>query len=329
MEREAEEVREQEEVLGARLEAVEELLDESVRERSEAETALEAEEHRLQAAARAAADRREGLARLRGQVGALASKMQATEAEIGRLAGARAAAEERARAAEAEYSAQETQTAEDPELAAEHERAQEVLEQAKEAAEQAHEAVAGPRRAVREAKERVGAARGADQTAQKDVTALQARVEALDLTLGSAADGGEAILTLGNEGGLSGVLGTLASLLSVEPGAEVAITAALGAATEAVAVASLGTAEAALSLLRDGEAGQAGLVVGDGPSSGGGGRADLPGGARHATDLVTAAESVRSAVHHLLDGVVVVDDLPAATALVAPVTGAARGHPRR
>jgi chromosome segregation protein len=102
MEREAAEVAEQEEVLAARLEAVEEALAEAVRERSEAESELEMEERRLQAAARAAADRREGLARLRGQVGALDSKMQATEAEIGRLTEARAAAEERARIGEEE-----------------------------------------------------------------------------------------------------------------------------------------------------------------------------------------------------------------------------------
>ena len=311
MEREAAEVREQEEVLGERLEAVEELLAQAVGERAEAESALELEERRLQSAARAAADRREGLARLRGQVDALDSKMQATAAEIGRLDEARAAAGERARVAEAEYSAQETQTSEDPELAAEHDGAQEILEMAKESADQAREAVDAPRRAVREAHERVGAARGADQSAQKEVTALQARVEALDLTLGSAADGGEILLGAG----LDGVLGTLASLLSVRPGAEVAVTAALGAAAEAVAVASLDTAEAALTMLRTGEAGQAGLVVGDGPASGGE-RPALPGGARYAIDLVTAAESVRPAVHHLLDGVVVVDDLPAAVALV-------------
>jgi chromosome segregation protein len=287
------------------------VLAEAVRERSEAESALEMEERRLQAAARAAADRREGLARLRGQVGALESKTQATEAEIGRLTEARAAAEERARIAEEEYSSQNTQAAEDPELAAEHERAQEVLEQAKESAEQAHEAVEEPRRAVREAHERVGAARGADQAAQKEATALQARVEALDLTLGSAADGGEALLAAG----LDGVLGTLASLLSVEPGAEAAIAAALGAATEAVAVDSLDTAESALTRLRADDAGQAGLVVGDGPATEPAG-VPLPGGARRATDLITAADSVRSAVHHLLADVVVVDDLAAATALV-------------
>ncbi len=311
MEREASEVREQEEVLAARLEAAEDSLGGAVEARATAEDALGVEERRLQAAARAAADRREGLARLRGRVEALGSKMQATEAEIGRLTGARAEAAERARAAEEEYSTQDTSVTEDPELAAEHERAQEILEQAKEAAEQARDAVDGPRRALKEAHDAVGAARGADQAAQKEATALQARVEALELTMGSAADGGEVILAAG----LDGVLGTVASLLSVEPGAEVAVAAALGAAAEAVAVASLDAAEAALTLLRADDAGQAGLVVGDGPAADVR-RDPLPGGARHAVDLVTATEPVRTAVHHLLDGVVVVDDLPAAASLV-------------
>ncbi|MCW2947818.1 MAG: chromosome segregation protein, partial [Actinoallomurus sp.] len=316
MEREAAEVREQEEVLGARLEAAEELLAGAVEERSAAEAALTDEERRLQAAARAAADRREGLARLRGRVDALGSKLQATDAEIGRLTEARAEAGERARMAEEEYRSQDTQVAEDPELAAEHERAQEILEQAKGAAEEARDAVDGPRRALREAHDRVGAARGADQSAQKEVTALQARVEALELTMGSAADGGEVLLAAD----LAGVLGTVASLLSVEPGAEVAVATALGAAAEAVAVASLDAAEAALTLLRADDAGQAGLVVGDGPAAEGE-RPPLPDGMRHAIDLVTAAEPVRSAVRHLLAGVVVVDDLPGAASLVRASPG--------
>ncbi|GAA0361677.1 chromosome segregation protein SMC [Actinoallomurus spadix] len=311
MEREAAEIRAQEEILGARLEAAQDLLAEAVDQRAAAEAALKQEEYRLQDAARAAADRREGLARLRGRVEALGSKVQATEAEIGRLAEAVTDARERAAAAQAAYESQDTETAEDPELAAEHERAQEVLEQAKEAVEQAREAVEEPRRLLKEARDRVGAARGADQAAQKEVTALQARVEALDQTMGSAADGGEVLLAAG----LDGVLGTTASLLSVEPGAEIAVAAALGAAAEAVAVASLDTAEAALAVLRAEDAGQAGVVVGAGPDDDREPPA-LPDGARRAVDLVTAPEPLRAAIRHLLAGVAVVEDLPAAAALV-------------
>ncbi|WP_165502902.1 chromosome segregation SMC family protein, partial [Actinomadura fibrosa] len=65
MEREAAEIREQEEMLRAALEEAQDGLSAAVDERSAAEDALAAEERRLQAAARAAADRREELARLR------------------------------------------------------------------------------------------------------------------------------------------------------------------------------------------------------------------------------------------------------------------------
>jgi chromosome segregation protein len=311
MEREAAEVREQEEWLRGRLEETEDRLTGAVRERTEAEHLLKDEERRLHEATRAAADRREGLARLRGRVEALRSKTQAAEAEIGRLTAARAEAEQRAAAAQAESDAQDTRAHEDPELVAEHEAAQAALARAKTAVEEDRAAVAGPQQALKEARERLAAAREADQEAQRAVAALRARIEALELTLSGAAAGGEALLAAD----LDGVLGTVAALLTVEPGAEVAVAAALGAAAEAVAVASLDTAEAALVLLRRGDSGRAGMVVGEGPGPGPT-RAPAPDGARHATDLITAPESVRAAVDHLLHGVVVVDDLAAARTLV-------------
>jgi chromosome segregation protein len=311
MEREAAEVREQEEWLRGRLEETEDRLTGAVRERTEAEHLLKDEERRLHEATRAAADRREGLARLRGRVEALRSKTQAAEAEIGRLTAARAEAEQRAAAAQAESDAQDTRAHEDPELVAEHEAAQAALARAKTAVEEDRAAVAGPQQALKEARERLAAAREADQEAQRAVAALRARIEALELTLSGAAAGGEALLAAD----LDGVLGTVAALLTVEPGAEVAVAAARGAAPEAVAVASLDTAEAALVLLRRGDSGRAGMVVGEGPGPGPT-RAPAPDGARHATDLITAPESVRAAVDHLLHGVVVVDDLAAARTLV-------------
>ncbi|HEU5158316.1 MAG TPA: chromosome segregation protein SMC [Streptosporangiaceae bacterium] len=322
MEREAAEIREQEHGLRGELEDAQGRLAHAERERAEAETVLKGEERRLETAARAAADRREGLARLRGNVEALRSKVQAAEAEIGRLAAARAEAEQRAQAAQADYDAADTRETADPELVAEHQRVQDELAQAKAAAEEAKAAVAGPRQELAAARDAVAAARDADQAAQQHVAALQARVEALELTVGTAADGGEALANAG----LDGVLGPMAALLTVRPGAETAIAAALGAAAQAIAVTSLDTAEAALGLLRAEDAGQAGLVISDGPappaprpSPGGAapsGGAALPDGAVPAVDLVTAEEPVRAAVHHLLDGVVVVSDLAAAKAVV-------------
>ncbi|TDD72535.1 chromosome segregation protein SMC [Actinomadura rubrisoli] len=317
MEREAAEIREQEEMLRAVLEEAQDALSTAVQERSGAEEALAAEERRLQSAARAAADRREELARLRGRVEALRSKAQAGRSEIGRLAEARDEAEQRAGTAQTEFEAFEAEVVEDPALAAEHELAQEALATAKDAVEEARAAVDGPRRALQEARAAVGSARSADQAAQKRVTALQARIEALNLTLASAADGGEALLAAGADGSLDGVLGTVASLLTVRPGYETAVAAALGNAAEAIAVGSLDTAEAALALLRSREAGRAGLLVGGGPSGPSGGRA---AGVDYAIDAVTVPGMVRSALEHLLRDVAVVDDVPAAAALV-------RSHP--
>ena len=70
MEREAARIREQEAELEAALEAAERALDDTVAHRAELERELAAEERRLKDAARAIADRREGLARLHGQVNA-------------------------------------------------------------------------------------------------------------------------------------------------------------------------------------------------------------------------------------------------------------------
>ncbi|MES9540961.1 chromosome segregation protein SMC [Actinomadura sp. NPDC000600] len=312
MEREAAEIREQEEMLRAALDEARDGLSHAVDERSAAEEALAAEERRLQSAARAAADRREELARLRGRVEALRSKAQAGRSEIGRLAQAREEAEQRAESAQAEFEAFEAEVVEDPALAAEHETAQEALAAAKEAAESARAAVDGPRRALKEARTAAGAARTADQAAQKKVAALQARIEALNLTLASAADGGEALLAAGSDGSLDGVLGTVASLLNVRSGYETAIAAALGNAAEAIAVGSLDTAEAALALLRSRDAGRAGLVVGGGAPA----RAERVAGVDYAVDAVTVPDAVRPAFEHLLRDVVVVDDVPAAAALV-------------
>ncbi|MEU5989651.1 chromosome segregation protein SMC [Spirillospora sp. NPDC047418] len=312
MEREAAEIREQEEMLRAALDEAQDGLADAVQERTGVEEALAAEERRLQAAARAAADRREELARTRGRVEALRSRAQAGRSEIGRLTEARAEAEQRAEDARMEFEAFEAEVVEDPALAAEHEVAQEALATAKDAAEAARSAVDGPRRALKEARGAVGAARSADQAAQKRVAALQARIEALNLTLASAADGGEALLSAGADGTLDGVLGTVASLLNVRPGYETAVAAALGNAAEAIAVGSLDTAEAALALLRSRDAGRAGLLVGGGAAAPSG---RVPG-VDYAIDAVTVPGTVRPALEHLLRDVAVVDDVPSAASLV-------------
>ncbi|WP_291801120.1 AAA family ATPase [Cellulomonas sp.] len=81
----AERVRVAEAELAAEVEIARAALEGAVVLRQESEQAAAAAEKQLATALRSAADRREGVARLAGQVGARRSRLEATEAEIGRL----------------------------------------------------------------------------------------------------------------------------------------------------------------------------------------------------------------------------------------------------
>ncbi|MEV6981019.1 chromosome segregation protein SMC [Sphaerisporangium sp. NPDC051017] len=316
-EREAAEVREREETLKAELEEAEAVLEQAVWRRTEAEEALAGEERRLAAAARAAADRRESLARLRGEVAAVRGRARAAEEEMGRLGKALAEARQRSERAREDHEAERlAEPAAEPGLAEELALAQEgvdeaevVVEEARAAVQEARAAVEAPRKALAEARSAVAAARAADQEAQRGLAALEARRDALEMGLSQGADGGAALLAAD----LPGVLGPLAAVMAVRSGAEVAVAAVLGAAAEAVAVESQATVVEALELLRAKGAGRAGLVVASAaPVT----RPAPAGGAQWAADLVTVPGELRPAAEGLLAGVVVVDDLPAATRLV-------------
>ncbi|MEU8776455.1 AAA family ATPase [Streptomyces sp. NPDC048606] len=239
MEREAARIREQEAELTAALEAAGRALEDTSGHRAELERALAEEERRLRDAARALADRREELARLTGRLGAARSRAGAAQAEIERLVASREEAEARAVAAREEYEAlaEEVDGLGDPDAEGEHERARSELVEA--------EAV-------------LGAAREALAGAERSRAAVAARRDALALGL-RRKDGTGAVLAARER--LVGLLGPAAERLTVAPGHEVAVAAALGAAADAVAVASPGAAAAAIRHLRDTDAGRAGFLV--------------------------------------------------------------------
>ncbi|WP_371095765.1 AAA family ATPase [Streptomyces sanglieri] len=242
MEREAARIREQEAELTAALEAAEHALEDTAAHRAELERELVAEERRLKDAARAIADRREGLARLNGQVNAARSRAGSAQAEIDRLAASRDEAQERAVAAQEEYEQLKAEVegldAGDQELGEQHDAA---------------------RRALAEAEAAHSAAREAATAAERKRAAVAARHEALALGL-RRKDGTGALL--GAQDRLSGLLGPAAELLTVTPGHEVAVAAALGAAADAVAVTDPATAAEAIRLLRKQDAGRAALLLG-------------------------------------------------------------------
>src|SRR4051812_37509859 len=130
-------VREQEAALAEAVGVAREHLAGAVDTRHEAEQAEAQEERRGSALLRAAADRREGLARLAGQVAARRSRVEAGQEQVERLAAQIGEAQERAAAAQAELEALEADVAggeaggED--LDAQHEAAVAALEQAEQA----------------------------------------------------------------------------------------------------------------------------------------------------------------------------------------------------
>jgi chromosome segregation protein len=115
------------------------------------------------------------------------------------------------------------------------------------------------------------------------------------------------------------VLGTLAAELTVEPGFESAIAAALGEASEAVLVQDGETAATVVQVLKDDDAGRAALLLASaGATSGAGDRPpSLPEGAVWAASLITDAGGFGPAVGSLLDGTAVVADIQTAAHVVS------------
>ncbi|WP_158888916.1 chromosome segregation protein SMC [Amycolatopsis anabasis] len=295
---EAEQVAEREEELNEAVAVARSTLSETVQRREQLEHAVQAAERAHMAAVRAIADRREGLAKLTGQVEALRSKNGATSDEIDRLTVGIDEAAERAEIAaeELEQARAEggVEESDDADLQVRHDRAVE---------------------ANNAAKARVEELVKAERTAEREIASEKARVDALSMGL-KRKDGAGALLGASDE--LPGLLGSVAALLTVEAGYEVALAAALGPVADAVAVQGGEDALAALRYLKNNDSGRAGILLGgqdhsadtaDWPS--------LPTGARWAREVVSAPETLRPAVERALDRVAVVDTLETARRLVA------------
>ena len=295
LEAEAERVRAQEREIAAEVERNRAGLEEAVAARNEAEAAHQEEERRVAGLVRAAADRREGLARLHGQVNALRSRSAAAEDELGRLTAAREEVLARGERAQREFTALETKVA--------------GLDAGEEGLDAEHEAAAS---LLADLEDRLAKTREEAQTAERERTGLAARKEALELGL-DRKDGAGALLAATDS--VSGLLGSVAALLSVRPGYETAVAAALGSAADAVAVEHVDAALGALEHLTSEDLGRAGLLLG-------GAAADdstwpgLPSSATYALDVVECPDALRPALRRVLFKTALVDGLDDARALV-------------
>jgi chromosome segregation protein len=299
---EAERVREQEEELREALTEDQMRLAEAVEHRQELERQLAAAEGALRTAAKAIADRREGLAKLAGQVNAARARTGSAAEEIERLAAAHTDALGRAETAQAEVDAVAAESTEadrdNADLDARHD-----------------EAVAAHDRSAAVVKE----LSDAERAAEKDAASWKAREEALALGL-KRKDGAGALLDRADQ--VPGLLGSLASMLTVKPGHEAALAAALGGLADAVALSGIDEAVEAMRTLKISDAGRAALVVAGPAAPGMRGSLDslrpaLPDGAVWAPDVIDCPDTIRPALNRSLRDVVLVADLAAATALVA------------
>jgi chromosome segregation protein len=298
LDREATRVAAQERDLSSQLEDRAQALQEATAHRIACEDAERGEENRLAALVRAAADRREGLARLTGQVNSLRSRGEAAAAEINRLSIAQREAAERADQAARAFTALETKVAGldagEFGLDAEHEAALEALNRIEK--QQAE-------------------LRRQELVASQERAALAARVEALHVGL-SRKDASSALLAATDR--LNGLLGSVATLISVSAPYETAIACAFGAAADAVAVTGLDAALDAFDHLKTEDLGRAGLLLGNAVETE---RTEewpaLPAGARYAVELVEVPAEITPAVQGVLRKVAVVDNLTAARQLIA------------
>ena len=304
LEAEAERVDAQHGELHAAVEAAAEAREAAAAARTQAEAEHAEEDRRVAGLHRAAADRREGLARLHGQVDSIRSRAAAAAEEIGRLTAARDEANARAAAAQQEFVAEENQIAG-------LNSGESGLDAELEAAE-AHLAAVD---------DKVGSLARELHDAERRQSALLARREALEVGVDNR-DGAGALLAASDE--ISGLLGSVAALLTVRAGHEAAIAAALGSAADAIAVDHLDTAVVAMEKLKAEDWGRAGILLGAASDRAGGGVDDsswpgLPDFATYAVDVVDAPETLGAALRRVLFKVAVVDDLKAAKKLVKSV----------
>jgi len=299
LEAEAARAAEQEAAINAEVDSHRAALDGAVNARKAAEDAAAEEERRVASLLRAAADRREGVARLAGQVNALKSRAGAAAEEIGRLSLAREEAVARAERAQRDFTSLETRVA--------------GLDAGEEGLDAEHEAATAQ---LEDVEERLAKIREQSAQADRDRSALAARKDALELGL-ARKDGAGALLAAD---GLGGVLGSVAALLQVRTGYEAAVAAALGAAADAVVVSGADAAVDAIERLKTDDLGRAGLLLNGAPDQSrdqSSERPALTGGATYALDAVETPAALRAAVSRLLARVAVVADLDQARDLVA------------
>ncbi|OBK18980.1 chromosome segregation protein SMC [Mycobacterium asiaticum] len=297
LEAEADEVARAEQQLLAELADARNRLDAARAELAERERrAVEAEKAHL-AAVRAEADRREGLARLGGQVETMRARVESTDESVARLSERIEHAAARSQQTRAEFESVQSRVGE--------------LDQGEVGLDEQHERTVT---ALRLSDDRVTELQTAERSAERQVASLRARIDALSMNL--ERKDGAGWLARNHSG--AGLFGSVAELIKVRPGYEAALATVLGSAADALAADSPSAACTAVAALKQADGGRAALVLGDWPASPDSTpTAELSGGATWALDLVEAPPRLQGAMTAMLSDVAVVGELGEALDLVA------------
>ncbi len=243
LESEAALLRKEEEELRLGLNSKQDELNRAISALRSLESDVKSEEDRIAAMLRAIADQREGTARQEGHIKSLQARLDAMAQEITRLTKARDDANARAESAKREYAQFELEiaSADSGETGLDTQ-----FENAK--------------RELATAKEQLSKLLEAERQADRKRNSIESKLEALKLA-SKNRDGSSALLS--DPRGVR-ILGSLASLLQIDPGYESAVSAALGNLADSLVVQDLNAAVVAITALRNENLGQAEFLVSSG-----------------------------------------------------------------
>jgi len=291
LEAEAQSLRDEESVLRNETLVANETLAKATLDLAALEERLKGEEATIDAALRAIADMREGTARQEGHIKSLAARLEANAEEIARLMKARDEAQSRVDQAKTSYSKFEMEIAGadagELGLDSQFESAKNALDNAKAKYQELVEA---------------------ERAIDRERNAVESKLEALRLT-SQSRDGGAALIK--DARGLS-IMGSIASLITIDSGWEAATAAALGSLADAIVVRDLASAVTALTTLRSENLGQADVLVYEDSV-----RSSTPTPS-HLTSLLAhvRSDSIAELLAQLFSATVVADNARAAEAIL-------------
>jgi chromosome segregation protein len=292
VEAEARALRAEEFELGREVTSLREALTGAIARRETAELAFASEEQRVAEVERAHADRREGLAVLAGDVNAAQSAVAARETEITRLTEQVREARERSSIAQSEFQRVEVNVV--------------GLGQGELGLDAEHEVALG---ALAQADADVERIQAEINDVDRRRVAVAARGDALELSLRRTDASGT---LLASSDRVAGMIGSLASMIHVDPGAQAAVAAVLGDTADAVVVRGVRGAVEALVVLKELDAGRATIIVADDSARHPSAHSATPPAGRWLRDSVRASGELSGIVDHLLGSAVLVSDGDAA-----------------